>query len=112
MERLARRHSPDSLRALALKHGITETNSFRRADLLVEAGALHERDARDAQQALSVFLRLRLTDQLRKLKQGEAIDNHIDVAALRRLDRELLRDALRVVNQFKDLVAERFRLGG
>lgn len=100
------------LRALALKHRITETNSFRRADLLVEAGALHERDARDAQQALSVFLRLRLTDQLRKLKQGEAIDNHIDVAALRRLDRELLRDALRVVNQFKDLVAERFRLGG
>jgi CBS domain-containing protein len=100
------------LRALALKAGIGETNSFRRADLLVAAGVLHERDARDVQQALSVFLRLRLSDQLRKLKAGQAIDNQIDVEALRRLDRELLRDALRVVNQFKDIVAARFKLRG
>ncbi|MBK9655204.1 MAG: CBS domain-containing protein [Rhodanobacteraceae bacterium] len=100
------------LRALALKAGIAETNSFRRADLLVQAGVLHASDASDAQQALSVFLRLRLSDQLRKLKEGQAIDNQIDVAALRRLDRELLRDALRVVNQFKDIVAERFKLRG
>lgn len=98
------------LRALALKAGLSETNSFRRADLLVEAGVLHANDARDVQQALSVFLRLRLSDQLRKLKQGEAIDNHIDVKSLRRLDRELLRDALRVVNQFKDIVVARFHL--
>lgn len=100
------------LRALALKAGIGETNSFRRADLLAAAGVLHANDARDVQQALSVFLRLRLSDQLRKLKDGHAIDNHIDVDALRRLDRELLRDALRVVNQFKDIVADRFRLRG
>lgn len=100
------------LRALALKAGIGETNSFRRADLLAAAGVLHASDARDVQQALSVFLRLRLTDQLRKLKAGQPIDNQIDVAALRRLDRELLRDALRVVNQFKDIVADRFRLRG
>jgi CBS domain-containing protein len=100
------------LRALALKAGIGETNSFRRADLLAAAGVLHANDARDVQQALSVFLRLRLTDQLRKLKAGYAIDNQIDVEALRRLDRELLRDALRIVNQFKDIVAERFKLRG
>ncbi len=100
------------LRALALKAGISETNSFRRADLLVAAGVLHADDARDVQQALSVFLRLRLSDQLRKLKAARAIDNHIDVEALRRLDRELLRDALRIVNQFKDIVAERFKLRG
>jgi CBS domain-containing protein len=100
------------LRALALKAGIVETNSFRRADLLAAAGVLHASDARDVQQALSVFLRLRLSDQLRKLKAGQAIDNHIDVESLRRLDRELLRDALRIVNQFKDIVAERFKLRG
>ena len=77
-----------------------------------EAGVLHSSDAKDAQQALSVFLRLRLSDQLRKLKDAQPIDNHIDVRALRRLDRELLRDALRVVNQFKDIVADRFKLRG
>jgi CBS domain-containing protein len=98
------------LRALALKAGIAETNSFRRADLLVEAGVLHRSDARDVQQALSVFMRLRLSDQLRRLREGQDIDNHIDVRALRTLDRELLRDALRIVNQFKDSLSERFKL--
>lgn len=100
------------LRALALKSGIAETNSFRRADLLVEAGVLHSSDASDVQQALSVFMRLRLGDQLRRLREGASIDNHIDVRALRTLDRELLRDALRIVNQFKDSLTERFKLRG
>ncbi|MCP5477008.1 MAG: putative nucleotidyltransferase substrate binding domain-containing protein [Lysobacterales bacterium] len=100
------------LRALALKSGIAETNSFRRAELLVDAGVLHPSDASDVQQALSVFMRLRLGDQLRRLRQGQAIDNHIDVRALRTLDRELLRDALRIVNQFKDSLSERFKLSG
>jgi CBS domain-containing protein len=100
------------LRALALKSGIAETNSFRRADLLVAAGVLHPSDASDVQQALSVFMRLRLGDQLRRLRKGQAIDNHIDVRALRTLDRELLRDALRIVNQFKDSLSERFKLRG
>lgn len=73
---------------------------------------LHPSDASDVQQALSVFMRLRLGDQLRRLRQGQAIDNHIDVRALRTLDRELLRDALRIVNQFKDSLSERFKLSG
>lgn len=98
------------LRALSLQAGISETNSFRRAELLAEAGALDAALSRDVQQALSVFLRLRLSDQLRRLKAGIAIDNYIDVDHLRRLDRELLRDALRVVNQFKELLRTRFRL--
>jgi len=98
------------LRVLALQAGIADTNSFRRAEQLVGIGVMHRHDADDLLQALSVFLRLRLGDQLRKLNADQPFDNQIDVKALRKLDRQLLREALHVVNQFKDFIAARFSL--
>jgi len=100
------------LRTLALKHGVTHRNSFDRCAALVQAGALDTELGRDLPQALAVLMRLRLGQQLADLDAGRAPGNGVDVAALRRLDRELLRDALRVVNAFKDHVADVFHLGG
>ncbi len=97
------------LRTLALQAGIAERNSFARADALVAAGALSAELGRDLQQALAVCLRLRLGEQLKA--KGEGVpDNRVHVDQLRRLDRELLRDALRVVNDFQDHLRHRFRL--
>ncbi|ODS61424.1 MAG: hypothetical protein ABS41_13005 [Arenimonas sp. SCN 70-307] len=100
------------LRVLALKHGIAHRNSFDRCAALVSAGALDRELGRDVPQALAVLMRLRLGQQLADLDAGQPASNGVDVAALRRLDRELLRDALRVVNAFKDHVADAFHLGG
>lgn len=100
------------LRVLALKHGIAHRNSFDRCAALVSAGALDRELGRDVPQALAVLMRLRLGQQLADLDAGQPASNGVDVAALRRLDRELLRDALRVVNAFKDHVADVFHLGG
>jgi CBS domain-containing protein len=100
------------LRVLALKHGIAHRNSFDRCAALVAAGALDRELGRDVPQALAVLMRLRLGQQLADLDAGLPASNGVDVAALRRLDRELLRDALRVVNAFKDHVADVFHLGG
>ena len=98
------------VRVLALRHGIRRRNSFDRCAALMEAGALSRELGRDVPQALAVFLRLRLGAQLQALAEGREADNHLDVRALRRLDRELLRDALRVVNAFKDHVRAAFHL--
>jgi CBS domain-containing protein len=100
------------LRTLALKHDIAHRNSFDRCAALVQAGALDTDLGRDLPQALAVLMRLRLAQQLADLDAGRAPDNGVDVASLRRLDRELLRDALRVVNSFKEHVADVFHLGG
>ena len=100
------------LRVLALKHGIAHRNSFDRCAALVAAGGLDRELGRDVPQALAVLMRLRLGQQLADLDAGQPASNGVDVAALRRLDRELLRDALRVVNTFKDHVADAFHLGG
>lgn len=98
------------LRCLALQHRIEHNNSFDRATALEKVGALSSSLARDVQQALAVFMRLRLSQQLLDMEAGRAPGNRIDVPALRRLDRELLRDALRVVNDFKAYIQHSFQL--
>jgi CBS domain-containing protein len=100
------------LRTLALKHGIAHRNSFDRCSALVAAGAIDAELGRDVPQALAVLMRLRLGQQLADLDAGREPGNGVDVAALRRLDRELLRDALRVVNVFKEHVRDVFHLDG
>jgi CBS domain-containing protein len=98
------------LRALALKHGIGARNSFDRAEALIAAGALEARFGRDLMQSLAVFIRLRLAEQMRNLRGGQPADNRIVAAGLRRLDRDLLRDALRVAGEFKGWLKAHFHL--
>lgn len=47
---------------------------------------------------------------LKQLKRGEAAGNRLVVAELRGLDRDLLRDALRVTGEFKAWLKSRFNL--
>jgi len=98
------------LRVLALKHHVEARNSFDRAEALIAAGALEPRFGRDLMQSLAVFIRLRLAEQIKHLKQGAAADNRIVAGELRRLDRDLLRDALRVAGEFKGWLKARFSL--
>jgi CBS domain-containing protein len=98
------------LRALALRHSVPVRNSFRRAVAIAAAGGMSTEPARDVQQALSVFLRLRLSHQIESARRGEPPDNFLRVGELRRLDRELLRDALAVVDSFKAHLKRSFHL--
>lgn len=100
------------LRCLALRHGIRERNSFERCEALVVAGALSQELGHDLPQALAVFQRLRLDAQLAALQEGRTPDNFVPVEQLRRLDRELLRDALRVAKEFRQHIRHSFHLTG
>jgi CBS domain-containing protein len=98
------------LRVLALKHRIARRNSFDRAEALITAGVLEARFGRDLMQSLAVFIRLRLAEQIRQMRDGQVPGNRIVAADLRRLDRDLLRDALRVAGEFKGWLKGRFNL--
>ena len=89
------------LRCLALKHGMTQRNSFLRCEALMQAGVLDTALGNDLAQTLAVLQRLRLDTQLGTLDAGGVPDNHLHPDRLRRMDRELLRDALRVVKAFQ-----------
>lgn len=98
------------LRCLALRHGIRATGSRERCAALVERGELSPALGRDLPQALNVFQHMRLDAQFAALAQDRAPDNHIDASRLRRLDRELMRDALHVVKEFRAHVGRSFHL--
>ena len=98
------------LRCLALRHGIGERNSFARCEALVRAGHLDATLGRDLTQTLSALQRLRLDAQLATIDSGGMPDNLLQASSLRRLDRELLRDALRVVKAFQQHVRTVFYL--
>ena len=99
------------LRVLSVEAGLSVTNSFERAIQLGDKGVLSSQLAGDVQQALAVMLRLRLGQQLETAQEGVVPDNRIHLGKLRRLDRDLLRDALRVVKEFQDFLGTHYRHG-
>jgi CBS domain-containing protein len=98
------------LRCLALRHGIRATGSRERCAALVEAGELSPGLGRDLPQALNVFQHMRLDAQFAAMADGREPGNRIDPARLRRLDRELMRDALHVVKDFRAHIRQAFHL--
>ena len=98
------------LRCLALRHGVSATGSIERCEALTSLGVLPGELGRDLPQTLNVFHRMRLEAQVAALEAGGVPGNHVDTQALRRLDRELLRDALHVVKEFREHVRRAFHL--
>ncbi|WP_262267380.1 DUF294 nucleotidyltransferase-like domain-containing protein, partial [Microvirga yunnanensis] len=100
------------VRTLAIDRGILETPTAVRIEALVRAGTLEPAFGRELTGALHVFMEFRLRSQLLALHKGE-----LESEALLRLEgittveRDILRDALRVVRQFRDLIDSRYKLG-
>ena len=74
-------------------------------------GALSTQLGTDLRQAFAIMLRLRLGQQLEAVREGEVPTNDVQVGRMRRLDRELLRDALRIVKDFQSFLSSRYRRG-
>lgn len=99
-------------RALALSQRIRATSTFERLDELAARGITDRDLAEDLSEALSLFSELRLKRQLAAMDAGDAHadGNHIVVQELSSLERDLLRDALHAVNEFKQRLSWRFHL--
>ena len=104
------------IRTISLEYRIKVTNTFERIDGLVEIGQLKERHGKELSEALSLFIRLRLRQQIKRIESSETghdqTPNMVDLKSLDKLERELLRDALHIVKGFKKHLALRYHLGG
>jgi CBS domain-containing protein len=98
------------VRSLALEHGLTETNTIGRLQILSGQRPLGREFTADLIEAFDFMSMLRLRVQLKQLEDGVAISNSVRPSRLNRLDRSLLRDSLGVVKEFKSLVTLHFRL--
>ncbi len=98
------------VRALALEHQIRATNTTLRIKELNNIGFLSKEDATELMEALEVFNTLRLHSQLGQLAKEKKIDNYISVVNMGKLERDLLKEALKTVNKFKKIVSYHFHL--
>ncbi|MFC3390078.1 DUF294 nucleotidyltransferase-like domain-containing protein [Aidingimonas halophila] len=100
------------VRTLALERSIQPTSTLERLDALVEDGRLEARFAEDLGESLSLFMELRLRQQLERLHDTEPgkQDSRLVVQQLSSLERDLLREALHMVKDFKQRLSHRFHL--
>ena len=95
------------VRALALEHGLTETTTVQRIAKLVQANVLREDFGRDLTQSFNFLRGLKLDRQLAEQVGGGSHRG----ANLTTSDRDLLREAFKVVKQFRDFLRRHFNLG-
>jgi CBS domain-containing protein len=98
------------VRALALQQGLRVNGTAARLRILVEQERLEAPLARDVLDALHYLMALKLTWQLRQKQAGIAPDNLVRPAELGVLERDALRDALRIVRRFRTVLRQHFRL--
>ncbi|MBB3191340.1 DUF294 nucleotidyltransferase-like domain-containing protein [Halomonas cerina] len=102
------------VRVMALERQVMVTSTLDRLDALVEDGRLEARFAEDLGEALALFTELRLRQQLERLddedgrRDGEP--DRVVVQELSSLERDLLREALHIVKEFKQRLSHRFHL--
>ncbi len=100
------------MRCLAVERGILATATADRIRALVEAGAFEPEFGRELLSALRVFMEYRLRSQLEAMRRGDAAPEAlVRPSRLSAADRDILRDALRIVRQFREIIRNRYRLG-
>jgi CBS domain-containing protein len=94
------------VRSLAIEHRLLETGTAARIAGLAEAGAMTAEFARELTQALRYLMTLRLDGQLAEARSGSLVKP----AELSTMERDLLRDALRIVKKFREQIRRHFNL--
>lgn len=98
------------VRSLALEHGLTETNTIARIQSLSGRGPFDERFTADLIEAFDFMSMLRLRAQLTQWERGETCDNYIVPSLLNKLERNLLKNSLQIVKEFKSYISHHFKL--
>ena len=100
------------VRVLSLEHDTLAGSTAKRVQALVARGAFDDKFGKEITSALLIFMNLRLSAQLEASRRGIAnADSIVDVGAMTTVDRDMLRDALRIVRRFRELIRVRYNLG-
>lgn len=99
------------VRTFALEKGLLMPSTVGRVEALVEGRSLEPSYGQELISALRVLMELRLRSQLRALQRGAMhLEPVVRLHELSTVDRDILRDALRVVRQFRELLRVRYKL--
>jgi CBS domain-containing protein len=97
-------------RALALEHRLESLGTTERLQELVNRQVLPAALVRDLVETLHLLMAMKLRNNLRQQALGQPISNLIELNTLSTLDRDLLKDALLIIKQFKQHLRLHYRL--
>ena len=97
------------VRTMALERRINVTSTQGRLEALADDGRLEHRVADDLGEALALFAELRLKQQLSE-QNVSAHSNRVVVQELSSLERDVLRESLHIVKDFKQRLSHRYHL--
>ncbi len=98
------------IRSLALREKIRETTTVKRIKILVQKKVLESDMANELLEAFDVLGTLRLKAQLQKIQDSKEPNNEIDTHSLGKIERDLLKDSFKIVNNFKKFITYSFKI--
>jgi CBS domain-containing protein len=98
------------IRSLSLSYQIEALSTIERIKKLHARDILDETMVQELREAFEVLLYIRLEQQLTQYRNGDEISNEIDTATLSKIQRDLLKDSLQIVEQFKKFITRHYRL--
>lgn len=100
------------IRTMALEKHVQDTNTFTRIEELARIGALDRQFAQDLTDAFAFLLDLRLKGRLERQAVGaeDSGDNFVQTRTLHKLQRDVLKDSLLIVKEFKSKISHRYKL--
>ena len=97
-------------RALALEHRLDALGTAERLQTLANLQALPAALVRDLIETLHLLMALKLRNNLRQRSLGKPVSNLVQLNSLGTLDRDMLKDALVIIKQFKQHLRLHYRL--
>lgn len=95
---------------MAVENRITKTNTFERIKELKNREIFKDAFSRELIETLEFLLTLRLKERLKKLELKQQPDDYVDINTLSNLEKDLLKESFKVVNKFKDLIINHYKL--
>ncbi len=97
-----------TVRCLSLKAKIRETSTSERIEKLKEKGFISEKTAGDLKEAFEFLQHIRLKVQIEKMRSSKKPDNIVEIKKLPRLEKELLKDSLKIVSEFLEYIEMKY----
>ncbi|TVR61945.1 MAG: cyclic nucleotide-binding/CBS domain-containing protein [Candidatus Competibacteraceae bacterium] len=99
------------VRSLALEYRLPQTHTVDRIKALDQKSLFAPSFGIELSEAFSYMSTLRVQAGLDKVRRGLPQDNYLNPKKLNKLERELLRDSFKIVNEFKKFIGHHFKLG-
>ena len=98
------------IRSLALREKIKETTTIKRIKILEDKKILEKEKVAELLEVFEFVNTLRLKTQLEYIHNGEKINNEINSHNLGKIERDLLKDSFKIINEFKRFISYTFRI--